>query len=295
MSPLPYVPIQCPHCGKAVGSEDLSNKRAEDRQAKRRVIAGLFVLVIIIGGTVGGVLILLPRLNLKAPPSLGDFKGHGLPKQPGIPPGIASPLNNFATRLAGAETVLVVTIGCNGSQGISTGSGWPIAPHEIVTAGHVAAGSSSVEVQVPEKAAYVATVVYIDLNQDVAVLYIPGTTFTPLPFSSTDPPALTPVLAMGYPGFNAPEQILPGTTTGVSDINEAGSLTGQPVHAVTAQIVGAAKGMSGGPLVNATGVVIGVVVAGTGASQSASAPSRIHDALVAAATQTAAVDTGRCE
>ncbi|HXR13068.1 MAG TPA: MarP family serine protease [Solirubrobacteraceae bacterium] len=173
------------------------------------------------------------------------------------PPRVAAP----SAAVARAERSVVRVVGTACGLGIE-GSGWVVAPEEVVTNAHVVAGESDTEVEVGGEPPLRATVVRFDPRNDVAVLRVPGLARAPLRLVRR-PRAQTPGVILGYPldgPFDAePARI--GITQGVqtSDAYGHGSLLRQ-LTAVRGLI---RPGNSGGPVLTRSGAVLTTVFAAT--------------------------------
>jgi S1-C subfamily serine protease len=160
-----------------------------------------------------------------------------------------------AVNRAGPSTVKIVGVGCGQIQ---EGSGFVVAPGEVVTNAHVVAGIARPQV---EDAAgfHPTTVVYFNPSFDLAVLRVGGLTESPL---SLDPNGVgrgTQAAVLGYPGggpFTADAAgVMAQFEAEGRDIYGQG-LTVRNVYEIQAVV---RPGNSGGPLVEPDGQVIGVV------------------------------------
>jgi len=166
-----------------------------------------------------------------------------------------------------------------------------------MTNAHVVAGVESPVVYVRGVGrAYRATVVYLDPDVDVAVLYVPDLDAPALPFG---PPARRgdPAVIAGFPG-GGPLIATPGRIRGTvsargSDIYGHGSVT-REIYSVRGTV---RPGNSGGPLLSADGHVYGVVFAAalddpdTGYALTR---SQVAPAAAIGSSATEPVDTGSC-
>ena len=130
-----------------------------------------------------------------------------------------------------------------------------------MTNAHVVAGSSSVEIDTPNGGRHTARVVLFDPNTDLAILYSPGLTLRPLVVIDSPPVRGTGGAVIGYPGGGA-EQVVPAAvsaTEAATGYNIYGdTLVTRRIEVLSARVI---PGNSGGPLVNDSGQVIGVVFA----------------------------------
>ncbi len=179
---------------------------------------------------------------------------------PGVPPSAAIPplVDTADIRAASAVTSKVIAFGCGGAD---AGSAWPIGSDDLVTNAHVVAGSSRVEVDTTDGATRAAFVVLFDPDVDVAVLHVPGLNEAALPVASTDPARDVSGAAIGYPGGGA-QQVTAASVRGTemargyNIYNSA--IVSRDIAVLAARII---PGNSGGPLVDTSGVVQGMVFA----------------------------------
>ena len=139
-------------------------------------------------------------------------------------------------------------------EGIGSGSGWPVAPGQLVTNAHVAGvGDRDLSVE-GEWGLLDASVAHSDPSQDVALLNVPELDVTPLPLAEYDPAPGTPGVMLGY-GHGGPLLERPVTVTG-----EVPAQDGWPRALVLDECP--IRGDSGGPIVDHQGQVIGMTVGG---------------------------------
>ena len=199
----------------------------------------------------------------------------------------SDPAIRAAVARAAPSTVKVVGTACGE---IITGSGFVIAPDTVVTNAHVVAGESGQSVN-----GRTAFAVLFDPKLDVAVLHVSGLSDPALTMSSGTVPRGTDGAVLGYPGggplTTGSAVVLREESALGRDIYDQG-LTARDIYEINAVV---RPGNSGGPLVNTSGVVIGVVFArsardpNTGyALTSATVSSHI------AARGSSAVSTGPC-
>jgi S1-C subfamily serine protease len=144
------------------------------------------------------------------------------------------------------------------SRGLE-GSGFVYAPQRVMTNAHVVAGVSSPQVEVNRKK-YDATVVLFDPEVDVAVLYVPQLTETPLDFDYTGK-ADDPAVVLGYPE-NGPFDSEPARIRSEERLRGPDIYGDRTVTREAFSIWASVRpGNSGGPLLSNKGTVYGVVFA----------------------------------
>jgi S1-C subfamily serine protease len=175
------------------------------------------------------------------------------------------------------------------------GSGFVIAPHRVLTNAHVVAGANHFSV---EKAGGVldATVVLYDPERDVAVLSVPGLDAAALPFGPSAASGDN-VIALGYP-LDGPyaassARIRDRTNLRGPDIYDANTVS-RDVYTIRGEI---RSGNSGGPLIDPTGRVEGVVFAAAGDDPETGfvlTAQEVAPAVAPAASLAQPVPTGGC-
>ena len=169
-----------------------------------------------------------------------------------IPPAINI---NVDSLLASTRSVVLVRTESG------TGTGFVVAPYRLLTAEHVVDDTEEVEIVLPSGATYRAFVAWRNVLLDVAVLIAPGLPLdTPvLRLGTTAAHVGSPVYAIGYPHARLLERTGYSTAPSVSvGIVSATRINGQRAILETDAAINA--GNSGGPLLSADGIVIGVVV-----------------------------------
>jgi S1-C subfamily serine protease len=177
---------------------------------------------------------------------------------PPAPLAIPPLVDTAGIRQAAAVTSKVIASGCGGGE---AGSSWPLAPGYFVTNAHVVAGSTGVVIDTPHNGQHTARVVLFDPNTDLAVLYAPGLALRPLVLVNADPARGTTGAVIGYPG-GGQEQVVSAAvsaTESARGYNIYGdTLVTRDLEVLAAQVI---PGNSGGPIVNDSGQIIGVVFA----------------------------------
>ena len=244
---------------------------------------------------------------MPAPPSLlGDvrhfFDRFGFPEVfTGLPPAPAGPVrwptDAEAQRAFSAAQGSMVRIVGQACGEIQSGSGFAIAPHDVVTNAHVVAGVGIPQVQQQNGGSQAATVVLFDPETDLAVLRVPGSLGPALSLETGEADRGVGGAVLGFPGggdlkgqpaavrraFPAVGRDIYGTKTVVRKVYEL-QATVQP-------------GDSGGPFVLPDGSVAGIVFAasttdeGVGYAIAASAAAKD---IRAGIRLTAPVTTGAC-
>jgi S1-C subfamily serine protease len=190
--------------------------------------------------------------------------------------------------------VLGVASSCNREI---EGSSFVYAPQHVLTNAHVVAGTSRVTVETQD-GRLDARVVRIDPRRDVAVLYVPGLKAATLEMPSTPASSGQNAIVLGYPqngSFDVqPARIRDRQTISGQDIYGNGSVN-RDIYTIRSTV---RPGNSGGPLIDTSGRVLGIVFAS--ALDSSDTGFVLTNAEVAAdaaagRTATAAVSTGTCD
>ncbi|MCW2653810.1 MAG: trypsin-like serine protease with C-terminal domain [Mycobacterium sp.] len=143
-------------------------------------------------------------------------------------------------------------------QKVLEGTGFVVAPNRVMSNAHVVAGSDTVTVN-SEGTDYDASVVSYDPAADISILDVPGLASQPLIFDDRPAPTGTDALVLGYPGggdFAAtPARIREIIELNGPDIYRTTTVT-REVYTIRGTV---RQGNSGGPLIDLTGKVLGVV------------------------------------
>ena len=177
------------------------------------------------------------------------------------------------------------------------GSGFVVAPQRVITNAHVVAGTDQVQVEISPNNTLDAEVVSYDPEVDVAILKVPGLRAPVLPLAPK--PAISGLsgLVLGYP--------LDGPYTASAarvrdrihlrgpDIYNASTVV-RNVYTVRAVV---RSGNSGGPLLDGSGQVLGLVFGAAVDNDETGfvlADDEIADDVAAAPTRNTEVSTGSC-
>lgn len=176
------------------------------------------------------------------------------------------------------------------------GSSFVIAPERVLTNAHVVAGTESVAVETAD-GVLDAEVVGYDPVTDVAVLEVPGLDAPMLPLSLQEAPTGLDVLVLGYP-LDGPYTPSAGRVRDQIELRGPdiyGSATvARQVYTVRAQV---RSGNSGGPLVDTSGQVRGLVFGAAVDDDDTGfvlTVAEIADDIASAPSLTEEVETGSC-
>jgi uncharacterized membrane protein required for colicin V production len=180
--------------------------------------------------------------------------------QAGVDPPAPAVAGDPAVRRAASSVVRVLGSACG--LGIE-GSGWVVAPGEVVTNAHVVAGEHDTVVQAGGQPPDLrAEVVVFDPRNDIAVLRVSGLGARPLPLAS-DPPAGRAAAILGYPQ-DGPFDVQPGRIGTTQSVVTQDAYGNGAVSRLLTPIRGLVRpGNSGGPMVDAAGQVVTTVFAAT--------------------------------
>ncbi|WP_422744210.1 acid resistance serine protease MarP [Mycobacterium sp. WMMD1722] len=145
-----------------------------------------------------------------------------------------------------------------GCQKVLEGTGFVVAPNRVMSNAHVVAGSESVTVEVDGKT-YDAFVVSYDPSADISILDVPDLPAPPLTFVDEPAPAGTDAIVLGYPGGGdftpTPARVREIIELNGPDIYRTTTVT-RNVYTIRGTV---RQGNSGGPMINRSGQVLGVV------------------------------------
>jgi len=143
-------------------------------------------------------------------------------------------------------------------QKVLEGSGFVLSPDRVMTNAHVVAGANSVTVEANGNP-YDATVVSYNPDIDIAILAVPHLPPGPLPFAEEPAKPCSNALVLGYPGGGGfvatPARIREVIELSGPDIYRNATVN-REVYTIRATVE---QGNSGGPLIDLSGKVLGVV------------------------------------
>ena len=211
-------------------------------------------------------------------------------------PDIDLPSDALASKIGEHAAPSVLRVVADGCDLRSSGTSFVVAPRYLLTNAHVVTGAKSVLVQ-SSNDSFRATVVLLDLELDVALLYADGVRAPPLTFASKDPQRGALGAAIGYPG-GGNETVEPATVAAVY-LAQGLDVTGK--SRVTRRILELRShvrpGDSGGPLILRDGTVGGVVFAESKVDPTvgyALSPRDVWERITPVIGRTAAAGPGPC-
>jgi S1-C subfamily serine protease len=246
--------------------------------------------------------VVLRELNALLPPSgpilnaLARF--DPLPSIDGPGAAVAPPskavLRQPGVRAAAPSVVRVLGTACG--LGVE-GSGWVAGPGLVVTNAHVVAGEHDIVVQAPGDAvgSRDATLVHLDVRDDVAVLRVSGLAAPRLALAA-EPASGTEGAILGYP-LDGPFDVEPGRIGATRTVISQDAYGRGPVRRGVTPLRGRVRsGNSGGPLVDARGRVLTTVFAATtgGDPGGYGVPNAVVAEALAGARHGGTVSSGAC-
>jgi S1-C subfamily serine protease len=175
---------------------------------------------------------------------------------------VQPPDGSVPQAVTAAEDSTVTVLASKPACGVdSEGSGWVVMRGRVVTNAHVVAGASSIVVRESGSTSVErATLVAFDPERDLAVLDVADLDAAPLDIG-TDAAAGDQTYAVGYPGDGrftiSPQRVRDRLTARGTDIYQSG-LVDRDIYSTRGSV---RPGNSGGPLLDTSGDVVGVVFA----------------------------------
>jgi S1-C subfamily serine protease len=195
------------------------------------------------------------------------------------------------------SVVKVIGVATSCSRRIE-GSGFVYAPDHVITNAHVVAGvDQQQQVLTRLGAHFPARVVFFDPERDIAVLFVPGLTATPLSFAGPATQGNDAIVA-GYPldhSFTVVAARIGGSQTAQAPDIYSSQMVTRQIYDVRALVQ---PGNSGGPLLSPSGQVDGVVFAAAVGVQDtgyALTAAEVTPDALAGRNSTASVSTQRCD
>ena len=150
-----------------------------------------------------------------------------------------------------------------GGSGESSGSGFVVdASGLIVTSLHVVDGASTIQVILSDTTRLGATLVTSDATNDLAVLRVSGGNLAALSLATDGPGIGQTVIAIGTPLGEFPNSVTVGVVSGLDRSVDVGSArSSKHLTGVFQTDAALSSGMSGGPILNLAGQVVGVTTA----------------------------------
>ncbi|GAB6900336.1 MarP family serine protease [Kineosporia succinea] len=222
----------------------------------------------------------------------------------GVEPEDISPVDAPDEALANSQAVakarkavVKITGEANSCGRGQEGSGAVIAPHRVVTNAHVVAGVTEPRVQVGGKGTvYAARVVMFDPTRDLAVLSVPKLNVAPLQMTG-DLERGDDAVVVGFPN-DGPFKVSPARIRSIVKASGEDIYGNEgAVREVYSLYVNVRPGNSGGPVLDPSGNVVGVVFAKSlddADTGYALTMDEARDAIEAGAASSQRVDTGTC-
>jgi S1-C subfamily serine protease len=167
-------------------------------------------------------------------------------------------LANDAVVTAARPSVVKIRGVAPSCQKVLEGSGFVVGPNRVMSNAHVVAGSDSVTVEADGQT-YDASVVSYDPEADISILDVPDLPSAPLQFAQGAAPTGTDAIVMGYPGGGdfvaTPARVREIIELNGPDIYRSATVT-REVYTIRGTV---RQGNSGGPMLDRSGKVLGVV------------------------------------
>ena len=226
----------------------------------------------------------LPR---NKPPPLGRQQAAPQPRGPApgqmaaLPRDKPPPLGAAMPRIPGGPTP-----GRQGPRDVSSGTGFVVAPRQIMTNNHVAQGCTAMIARSSSGQEIAATVIAVDAQRDLALLRTEADAGPILPFRRTaEVRRGENVVTYGFPLAGL---LSSGPTLTTGDVSALAGLADNPRQIQISAPV--QQGNSGGPLLDLHGHVVGVIVSKLNAQRIAQATGDIPQNVNFAVKHTEAVD-----
>lgn len=229
--------------------------------------------VVAVAVLLGGCAVLTPSPPVP-PPSADAVVVTPAPVLEPVPTPTPSPtLEGWADTLSGiASGVVSLSVGTCDPEVSVTGSGSLVAPDLILTAAHVVEDAAYVTALSGDQVVSADVVAYDPRTELALVRPASPLLGAVLALAEEDPPAGTPVAAVGYP-LGGALTISEGIVSALLEDQELGGYT---MTDVVLSSVAANPGNSGGPLITRDGTQVGVVSSGDLIDPSTRAEGRVN-------------------
>ena len=178
-----------------------------------------------------------------------------------------------------------------------TGSGFVVDHELVMTNAHVVAGLSAATVEVGGDEVHRGKVVYFDPQADIALLYVEGLQAEPIDLAAEDLMRGDPATFVGHPA-GGPQQLRGALIASRAFVSIANIYGEDPsrisVYQLTAEV---AQGNSGGPLLDESGDVVGLIFAKSRSDDEvgfALSLEEIEQALELGSQRRTSIKTGDC-
>jgi putative serine protease PepD len=257
---LGQSPYAAPYGGTATFPAQQSTIPQERKRGSGRLVAGIAVLALVIGGAAGGLGGYLVSQNSGTNGSAYNALNQPVPSQQ-TSNAPAGSVESVAQKVSPSVVELVVS----GNQVQGEGSGFVLSNDGyLLTNNHVvevAANGGTIQAVFPDGTKTPASVVGRDPTTDVAVVKVQGVkNLTPVELGNSDDLKVgQSVVAFGSP-FQLTGTVTSGIVSALHRPVRAGGSSGDQTTVMSAIQTDAAinPGNSGGPLVNLAGQVIGI-------------------------------------
>jgi S1-C subfamily serine protease len=210
--------------------------------------------------------------------------------------GVDLPTDAAARAIGEAASRSVLRVVADACSTRASGTAFVVSVDHLVTNAHVVVGASHVLVQTSQRS-YEAVPVFVDLELDVALLYVKGLGAPVLHFTDSEPVRGVPGATFGYPGGGG-AVVEPAVVSARYDAVGTDVLGTSKVDRRILQLRATIRpGDSGGPFLLADGSVGGVVFAESKADPTvgyALSPQPVVDAIAGWLAATREVGTGPC-
>jgi hypothetical protein len=247
--------VGCPVCGRMVSPSATTCPQCGHRLRRRTapallIVVATFAIAAVILGTLAVV-----ELGIPFAPTL-RFPWSPTPAPP---PTVSAIVSKTESAVVTVKAILFRT-------GTSEGSGFLIDKEgDVITNAHVVAHATDVSVIDSRGVPHSVTLIGIDQAEDLAEVRVPDLAHhAPLTPASRVPAVGTDILVIGNPFGQLPETVTKGIISGVGRDETVGGTYYRDLLQIDAVVN---PGNSGGPVVDLTGRVVGVLTIGSSLSR----------------------------